>query len=76
MTISSALESLDAYSQFVVETLNRPSVERSTVVVWSNSRYTGVAEGADSLLHMAMKGTEPMKSSIGTMTFLIPRIQP
>ncbi|MGB9753097.1 toxin-antitoxin system TumE family protein [Roseiflexus castenholzii] len=45
MTISSALESLDAYSQFVAETLNRPSVERSTVVVWSNSRYTGVAEG-------------------------------
>ncbi|WNN87287.1 toxin-antitoxin system TumE family protein [Gloeocapsopsis dulcis] len=25
--------------------LNRPDVERSTVVVWSNSPYTGTAEG-------------------------------
>lgn len=45
MTISSALKSPDAYRQFVAETLNRPSVERSTVVVWSNSRSTDVAEG-------------------------------
>jgi hypothetical protein len=39
------LESLDDYSQFVARLLDRPTVERSTVVVWSESPYTGVAEG-------------------------------
>lgn len=39
------LKSLADYSHFVVELLDRPTVERSTMVVWSNSPYTGVAEG-------------------------------
>jgi hypothetical protein len=39
------LESLDSYSRFVAELLDRPTVERSTVAVWSESPYTGVAEG-------------------------------
>jgi len=39
------LKSLTDYSHFVAELLNHPSVERSTVVVWSDSPYTGVAEG-------------------------------
>jgi hypothetical protein len=39
------LESLDSYSHFVAELLDRPTVERSTVAVWSESPYTGVAEG-------------------------------
>lgn len=39
------LKSLTEYSRFVVELLNRPTVERSTVVVWSVSPYTGIAEG-------------------------------
>ena len=39
------LKSLADYSQFVAELLNRPVVERSTVVVWSDSPYTGIAEG-------------------------------
>ena len=39
------LQSLAAYSQFVAETLNRPTVQRSTVSVWSASPYTGVVEG-------------------------------
>jgi hypothetical protein len=39
------LESLDDYSQFVARLLDRPTVERSTAVVWSESPYTGVAEG-------------------------------
>lgn len=39
------LRSLAAYSLFVIETLDRPTVERSTVSVWSASPYTGVAEG-------------------------------
>ena len=39
------LKSLTSYSHYVTEMLHRPGVDRSTVVVWSESRYTGVAEG-------------------------------
>jgi len=39
------LKSLTNYSRFVAELLNRPTVEHSTVAVWSDSRYTGIAEG-------------------------------
>lgn len=39
------LGSLAEYSQFVAETLSRPTIERSTVSVWSESPFTGVAEG-------------------------------
>ena len=37
--------SLSDYSRFVAELLDRPSVQRSTVTVWSASRYTGITEG-------------------------------
>jgi hypothetical protein len=39
------LKSLAEYSHFITETLDRPGVQRSTVVVWSDSPYTGTAEG-------------------------------
>jgi hypothetical protein len=39
------LASLAAYSRFVAELLNRPTVTRSTVSVWPDSPFTGVAEG-------------------------------
>ena len=39
------LNSLTEYSRFVADMLHRPTVERSTVRVWSDSPYTGVAEG-------------------------------
>ena len=39
------LRSLAAYTRFISELLNCPTVERSTLVVWSASPYTGVAEG-------------------------------
>jgi hypothetical protein len=39
------LASLTSYSELVAELLDRPDIVRSTVVVWSDSRYTGVAEG-------------------------------
>jgi hypothetical protein len=39
------LKSLASYSRFVAEALDRATVERSTVAVWSTSPYTGVAEG-------------------------------
>jgi hypothetical protein len=38
------LKSLSDYSQFVAELLSQPPVERSTVMVWSTSPYTGVAD--------------------------------
>jgi hypothetical protein len=43
--IEHPLRSLVEYSQFIAELLNRPSVARSTVAVWSDSPYTGIAEG-------------------------------
>jgi hypothetical protein len=41
----SALTSLGEYSRFVAEVLNRSTVTRSTVAVWSDSPCTGIAEG-------------------------------
>jgi hypothetical protein len=40
-----ALTSLTEYSRFVAGVLNRPSVTRSTVAVWSDSPCSGIAEG-------------------------------
>lgn len=42
---SSPLESLAEYSLFVAEQLDRSTVERSTVMIWSESPYTGIAQG-------------------------------
>ena len=39
------LNLLADYNRFVGELLDRPTVERSTIAVWSGSPYTGVAEG-------------------------------
>ena len=39
------LYSLVDYSSYVADLLDRPSVIRSTVSVWSESSYTGTAEG-------------------------------
>ena len=39
------LKSLSEYSRFVSQILSHSDVERSTVVAWSNSPYTGTAEG-------------------------------
>jgi hypothetical protein len=41
----SPLGSLSEYSLFVAEELDRSTVERSTVMIWSESPYTGIAEG-------------------------------
>jgi len=45
------LKSLNEYSNFIIELLDRPAVERSTVAVWSASPYTGVAEGEIFFVH-------------------------
>lgn len=45
------LESLSSYSQFIAELLDRPTVLRSTLAVWSDSPYTGTAEGEIIFAH-------------------------
>lgn len=42
---SNPLKSLAGYNCFITELLDRPIVERSTLVVWSTSPCTGIAEG-------------------------------
>lgn len=39
------LKALSDYSRFVAESFGQPYVKRSTVAVWSDSPYTGIAEG-------------------------------
>ena len=39
------LKSLDNYSRFISEILDRDDVEKTTITVWSNSPYSGTAEG-------------------------------
>ena len=39
------LQSLVEYSRFVAEALNHPRVQHTTVIVWSDSPFTGTAEG-------------------------------
>jgi len=43
--IANPLSSLNDYSRFVAETLGQPNVKSTTVAVWSDSPYTGIAEG-------------------------------
>ena len=40
-----SLNSLTDYSRFVTELFHRPTVVSSIVTVWSDSPYTGIAEG-------------------------------
>jgi hypothetical protein len=42
---TSPLKSLNEYSRFVSELLSQPHITSSTVAVWSDSPYTGIAEG-------------------------------
>lgn len=42
---SSQLNSLSEYSRFVAGVLSELNVKNSTVAVWSDSPYTGIAEG-------------------------------
>jgi hypothetical protein len=39
------LASLSEYSRFVAELLDQPTVTRSTIVVWPDSPFAGIAEG-------------------------------
>ncbi len=42
---TAALKSLGSYSRFVAELLGQTNVQSSTLAVWSDSPYTGIAEG-------------------------------
>jgi hypothetical protein len=42
---ASPLKSLADYSRFVAELFDHPDIDRSTVTLWSDSPYTGIAEG-------------------------------
>jgi uncharacterized protein DUF6516 len=39
------LRSLNEYGRYIAELFSQPNVKSSTVAVWSDSPYTGVAEG-------------------------------
>lgn len=43
--ITNPLKSVRNYSRFLAEVIDQPAVNRSTVAVWSDSPYTGIAEG-------------------------------
>jgi Family of unknown function (DUF6516) len=43
--MSDPLRLLSEYSRFIAELFSQPNVKGSTVAVWSDSPYTGVAEG-------------------------------
>lgn len=45
MVAQNPLGSLSDYSRFVAALVDRPTVLHSTLVVWSVSPYTGIAEG-------------------------------
>ncbi len=51
MAPANPLASLSAYSRFVAELLSRETVERSTVIMYSSSPFTGTAEGEGFLCH-------------------------
>ena len=42
---ASPLRSLGSYSRFLAHLLDQPGIEGSTVTTWSDSPYTGIAEG-------------------------------
>lgn len=39
------LKSLGDYSRLIAELLSQPNIQSSTVAVWPDSPYTGIAEG-------------------------------
>jgi len=39
------IQSLEAYSRYIAEACDRSDAKRSTITVWSVSKYTGIAEG-------------------------------
>ena len=66
---SQLLQSLAEYSRFVAELLDRSDVESSTVAVWSESPYTGVAEGEIFFTHgLRLRIREELDFETGVIT--------
>lgn len=64
--ISAPLKSLSDYSRFVAELLGQPNVKSSTVAVWSDSPYTGIAEGEVFLTNgLRLRLREEMDFEVG-----------
>ena len=66
------LQSLANYSRFVAEMLHRPTVVRSTVVVWPASPYTGMAEGEVVFVHGMRFQILRVSSYTPSMTEVVP----
>jgi hypothetical protein len=43
--IANPLRSLGSYSRYLADLFDQPGIVTSTVTAWSDSRYTGIAEG-------------------------------
>ena len=64
-----ALLSAQEYSRFVAEALDRTSVEKSTLAVWTDSPYTGMAEGEVFFLKgFRLRMREELDFDAGLMT--------
>jgi hypothetical protein len=63
------LKSLVDYSRFVAEMLDRSFVQRSTLTVWSDSPYTGTAEG-EVFFHnnLRLRSREELDFDVGLIT--------
>jgi hypothetical protein len=65
----SPLKSLSEYSRFVAELLANPQVERSTITLWSDSPYTGIAEGEVFFLNgIRLRMREEIDFSVALIT--------
>ena len=63
------LKSVANYSRFVADLLDRSSVKRSTVVIWSDSPYTGTAEGEVLFLNaFSLRMREELDFETGLIT--------
>lgn len=58
------MKSLSDYSEFVADLLSQPIVKDSTVAVWSDSPYTGIAEG-EVLFTNGLRMREEMDFEVG-----------
>ena len=66
---SQPLESLAEYSRFAAALVDRPDVEYSTVAVWSESPYIGIAEGEIFFTHaLRLRIREELDFETGIIT--------
>ncbi len=70
MTVN-PLKSLSDYSGYVNELLSQPMVKSSTVAIWSDSPYTGIAEGEVLFINgLRLRMREEMDFEAGLIYFV------